>query len=356
MLNQDEIDYLSKIPIGKKISIYPFDSKVTKVVEDLTQSINNVFPDLKVKHMGASALEISGQNDIDIYAFSDPSDFKKYLLGLINLFGKPQHKHETFIEWKFTKDNFDIEFYLTAKDSGTMKRQIAVFEILKNNNDLLKEYEKLKESMNEKSFREYQEKKYEFYHRILDNKTKAILFDLVGVLVFKKDNYIATSVDEINAQNIENLFNHIDDQRLIKDIKEKLNLNDDEIKKAIPYIPSKFEKFDKLWKILPGLKKQYKLAIVNNGNSIASKYWKEKFDFSIFDLFVNSARVRLRKPDPKIYLLTCEKLSVKPEECLFMDDSLENIESAKKLGIKTIWWNKEENKEKLLLELKKLIE
>lgn len=185
---------------------------------------------------------------------------------------------------------------------------------------------------------------------------KAILFDLVGVLVFKKEGYIATSPDEINAQNIEDLFNHIDDQRLFKDIKEKLNLNDDEIKKALPYIPAKFERFNKLWKILPKLKKQYKLAVINNGNSIASKYWREKFDFSIFDLFINSAMVGIKKPDPKIYFLTCEKLDVKPKECLFMDDTLENIKSAKKLGMKTIWWNKNENKEKLLTEFKKLIE
>lgn len=203
-----------------------------------------------------------------------------------------------------------------------MKKQIAVIEILKNNKGLLKKYEKLKESMNGKSFREYQEKKYEFYHRILDNKIKAILFDLVGVLVFKREGYIPTTPNEINAQNIENLFNHIDDQKLLRDIKDKLDLNDGEIKKALPYIPSKFE----------------------------------KFDYSIFDLYINSGEIGLRKPDPKIYLLTCDKLRVKLDECLFMDDSLENIDSAKKLGMKTIWWNRNENKEKLLLELKKLLE
>lgn len=185
---------------------------------------------------------------------------------------------------------------------------------------------------------------------------KAILFDLVGVLVFKKEGYIASSPDEINAQKIEDLFNHIDDQKLFKDIKNKLKLSDNQIKKALPYIPSKFEKFSGLWEILPVLKKQYKLAIVNNGNSIASKYWKGKFDFNIFDLFINSAEVGIRKPDSKIYLFTCRKLGVKPKECLFMDDSPENIEAAKKLGMETLWWNKEENKEKLLTEFKKLIE
>lgn len=185
---------------------------------------------------------------------------------------------------------------------------------------------------------------------------KAILFDLVGVLVFKKEGYIPTTPDEINAQNIEGLFNHTDDTKLLKDIKDKFNLSDVEINKALPFIPAKYEKFDQLWEILPKIKKQHKLAVINNGNSIALKYWREKFDFGIFNLYINSGVVGMRKPDPKIYLLTCSKLNVKPEECLFMDDTLENIEAAKKLGMKTIWWNKEEHKEKLLTKFKKLIE
>ncbi|OGK15670.1 hypothetical protein A2862_02850 [Candidatus Roizmanbacteria bacterium RIFCSPHIGHO2_01_FULL_38_41] len=70
-------------------------------------------------------------------------------------------------EWKFKKDELDVEFYLTDKNSKTMQKQINVFETLKNNPDLLKEYESLKSSMNEKSLKEHQKKKYEFYHRIL---------------------------------------------------------------------------------------------------------------------------------------------------------------------------------------------
>ena len=159
MLTKDEEDFLNKIPADKKVHIYPFNSKVTEVAENLIRSINNVSTDLEVKHMGASALGISSQNDIDIYAFSDPKDFDKFLPGLVKLFGEPLHRHETFCEWKFNKDNFDIEFCLTAKDSETMLRQIKVFEILKNDAGLRNEYENLKAGMNGKPFSEYQEKK-----------------------------------------------------------------------------------------------------------------------------------------------------------------------------------------------------
>jgi GrpB-like predicted nucleotidyltransferase (UPF0157 family) len=166
MLTTDEKDFLSKIPADKKVNIYPFDPNVAKIAGEIIKSIHNIYSGLEVKHMGASALGISGQNDADIYAFADSSEFDKFLPGLIKLFGKPLHQHETFREWKFKREGIDIEFYLTAKDSETMQKQIKVFEILKNNKDLLKEYENLKSSMNGKSYRQYQEKKYEFYHLI----------------------------------------------------------------------------------------------------------------------------------------------------------------------------------------------
>jgi len=180
---------------------------------------------------------------------------------------------------------------------------------------------------------------------------KAILFDMVGVLVFKKKNYVAKTKEEIDAENMEKLFNHLDDKKLISGIKENLKLSDEEIDKAVRLIPEKYEKFEDLWKLLPELKNKYKLAVINNGNAIAKKYWKEKFDFGIFDIFINSAEEGVKKPDPKIFLLACEKLNVKPEECLFMDDAPESIESAKSLGMKTIWWNKEVGRTDMLNKL-----
>lgn len=175
MLSWDEVDYLNKIPKDKLVKVYPFDDTATKTASEIITSIKNIYQNLDVKHMGASALKISGQNDLDIYAFSNPLQFESYLSGLITLFGEPAHKHETFIEWSFNKNGLPVQFYLTDPGSETMKKQIKVFEILKNNKDLLKEYEKLKEEMNGKSFREYQEKKYNFYYRILRGERLRIL-------------------------------------------------------------------------------------------------------------------------------------------------------------------------------------
>jgi HAD superfamily hydrolase (TIGR01509 family) len=41
--------------------------------------------------------------------------------------------------------------------------------------------------------------------------------------------------------------------------------------------------------------------------------------------------------------LATRKLNVKPEDCIFMDDSPPNVESADKLGMKTVLWENLEN-------------
>jgi putative hydrolase of the HAD superfamily len=46
-----------------------------------------------------------------------------------------------------------------------------------------------------------------------------------------------------------------------------------------------------------------------------------------------SAEELLLKPDPAIFLRFCEKFSVKPEECLFIDDRQENIDGAQAVGM-----------------------
>lgn len=184
---------------------------------------------------------------------------------------------------------------------------------------------------------------------------KAILFDMVGVLLFAKKGYIPKTKAEINASSIEKLYNHTDDKKLLEDIKTNLDLSKTDLKKALEHIPQKFEMYGKIWKILPGLRKDYRMAVINNGNALAMKYWNKSFDFSIFDLFINSAQVGIKKPDPGIFLLTCKELKVSPKECIFMDDSLENIQSAQKLGMTTIWWNKEQTKEENLREFLKVI-
>jgi epoxide hydrolase-like predicted phosphatase len=57
---------------------------------------------------------------------------------------------------------------------------------------------------------------------------------------------------------------------------------------------------------------------------------------SLFDTIVESALVGLRKPDPRIYELICERLDVAPSEAVFLDDLGANLKPARAMGITTI--------------------
>jgi putative hydrolase of the HAD superfamily len=72
-----------------------------------------------------------------------------------------------------------------------------------------------------------------------------------------------------------------------------------------------------------------------------------------FDVFVESAVVGLRKPDPRIYALVCEKLGVPPARVAFLDDIGRNLKPARELGMATI---KVDDPDQALRELGALLE
>ncbi len=55
-----------------------------------------------------------------------------------------------------------------------------------------------------------------------------------------------------------------------------------------------------------------------------------------FDVVVESAVEGLRKPDPRIYELVCERLGIAPDEAVFLDDLGVNLKPARALGMTTI--------------------
>lgn len=56
----------------------------------------------------------------------------------------------------------------------------------------------------------------------------------------------------------------------------------------------------------------------------------------LFDVFVESSVEGLRKPDPRIYQLVCERMQIPPSETAFLDDIGSNLKPARALGMTTI--------------------
>ena len=57
---------------------------------------------------------------------------------------------------------------------------------------------------------------------------------------------------------------------------------------------------------------------------------------ALFDLVVESSKLGIRKPDPRIYQIACEQLGVAPGVCVYLDDLGINCKPAFELGMKAI--------------------
>ncbi len=58
--------------------------------------------------------------------------------------------------------------------------------------------------------------------------------------------------------------------------------------------------------------------------------------FTLFDHVIESSKAGLRKPNPRIYLMMCDALGVKPEACVYLDDLGINLKPARDMGMTTI--------------------
>ena len=57
---------------------------------------------------------------------------------------------------------------------------------------------------------------------------------------------------------------------------------------------------------------------------------------SLFEHVIESSKVGLRKPDPRIYQHACDLLGVPPDRCIYLDDLGINLKPARALGMRTI--------------------
>ena len=174
-LDEKQRKYLETISDSVVVIIQPWDPKTELVAKKLMGDIQAAVPDLEVFHTGAAALKISGKNDLDFSILGTPEDFDNYLPALVKVLGEPQKRGRENVRWEITRDGFPVDVHLTNKDSLGWKEHRKVFELLRDNSQLLEEYRILKEQSTGVSLREYQRRKYEFYNKIisapLDNAT-----------------------------------------------------------------------------------------------------------------------------------------------------------------------------------------
>jgi putative hydrolase of the HAD superfamily len=81
----------------------------------------------------------------------------------------------------------------------------------------------------------------------------------------------------------------------------------------------------------------YRTALLTNNAREWEPAWRPVVPVDeLFDVVIDSSAVGLRKPDPAVYMLTCERLGVAPPHCVFVDDMECNVDAARELGMDAV--------------------
>lgn len=192
---------------------------------------------------------------------------------------------------------------------------------------------------------------------------KNIIFDLGNVLIeYKPEKFVSEFVVKENQKSfLERIFKKKEWADLDRGVLEY----DNALEIFIKDLPEEKENIKKLFendiqgvlfpieknlKLLSQLKeKGYKLYILSNFHKNAFAKISEKCNFDkFFDGKIISCDVKLLKPEKEIYQKIISDYNLNVEETLFIDDTLVNVQEAKKLKIFTIHLtNENELKEKL---------
>ena len=93
---------------------------------------------------------------------------------------------------------------------------------------------------------------------------------------------------------------------------------------------------------LKRIKQQCKTGCITNNlpaNAIGSASGRSLYIAEVmvlFDHVIESAKIGLRKPDPRIYKMMVEALKVDPRKCVYLDDLGVNLKPAREMGMTTI--------------------
>jgi 2-haloacid dehalogenase len=185
-----------------------------------------------------------------------------------------------------------------------------------------------------------------------NSSIRSIIFDFGGVLIRWDPHILFAKYFSDNSKAIDNFLDEINFHTW--------NLEQDKgypFEKAVKELISQFPQYENLIKaydyeweesiigLIPETV-EILLRLKSNGKHLygLTNWSSEKFSivrqkytiFEVFEDIVVSGEVRLIKPDPAIFNYFLQKHNYLPVDCLLVDDSKQNIDSARMLGFKTI--------------------
>ena len=180
---------------------------------------------------------------------------------------------------------------------------------------------------------------------------KNIIFDLGGVILnidYKKtsDAFQLLNIDKAifyNKREQHELFNQLEKGKIKEeDFINRLQVNKKESRDKIlnAWNAMLLDLPSKRLKTIKSLKKNYKIFLLSNTNSIHIKKIKENLGknkwkefINLFDKIYLSHIIGKRKPNTEVFNLIIKENNLQKEETLFIDDSIQHINAGRKIGI-----------------------
>ncbi|MBQ4399492.1 MAG: HAD family phosphatase [Bacteroidales bacterium] len=195
-------------------------------------------------------------------------------------------------------------------------------------------------------------------------KIKNIIFDLGGVVLDIDENIVYKELEKMGIRTSE-----LAHSKEFMDIMSKFDTGiytaptfRKKTKAILGQEKMTDQKFDSIWNsmlldipreriaALEQIRKHYKIFLMSNSNEIHYDLYVRdlqlRFGYNEFDELFNksyfSFAEHLEKPNPRFFELILDHEHLLPEETLFIDDTAENINVAKSLGINTYHISREE--------------
>ncbi len=196
---------------------------------------------------------------------------------------------------------------------------------------------------------------------------KNIIFDLGGVILNIDFQRSATEFKDIGIDNFNQLYSRavqeslfeklemglITDKSFYNEIRKlsKLPITDQQIEKAWNALILDFPQ--KRLALLQEIGRNYRCFLLSNTNGIHYTAYqndlREKHSIdgleSLFEKSWYSHKLQMRKPNKDIFTFALSDAAIEAKDTLFIDDSIQNIETAKSLGIKTLFIDISKGKE-----------
>ena len=180
---------------------------------------------------------------------------------------------------------------------------------------------------------------------------KAIIFDFGNVVCQFDNNIFLTKIAEFTDKSVSELneliylssglprryeAGLISSDQFFNEISKRCNLSMPKSEFIEAYTDI-FTPIKTSFELIRKLRPRYKVALLSDTSEWDFEYGIRPVEvFDLFDAVSLSFEVKALKPDKKIFYDALRKLSVEPEECIYIDDIEEYVRVARRIGIHAI--------------------